>query len=153
MDLLRSALALVIHKNGDVSDSDIDDLLNFYSAKKGISIDRDRYGAVVRAASDRYHQQETSLFICTDSPCLKRTFISPSDPSIETLSKELGCRVEVTGCHWQCEEAPVVTLKTGPESKSFVQCSSSESWQSIRDFISLIPQKRRIDCAEDLQTV
>ena len=135
MDVFRSALSLVIHKNGHVSGEDVDDLIDRYRVKKGITLDKDKYWQAVRAATEHYQRQQYCLFVCTDSRCLAKTFLNPSNSSMQALSHELNCPVEVTGCHWQCDDAPVLTLKVGSQSYSFPDCSSAESWQSARESI------------------
>lgn len=142
MNVSRSALSLVIHKSGNVSSLDIDELLEHYRSRKGINIDREIYREAVKRASDHYNNHVISLFICTDRPCLKGTFVNPSEKSINALAQELKCPIETTGCHWQCDMAPVVTVKKGTQSRSFLQCSSSEEWQSIRDFLSASREER-----------
>lgn len=135
MDISRSALSLVIHKDGNVCAGDIDYVIDFYRVKKGITLDKDKYREAVEVSSVRYKNLAKGLFICTDKPCLRKSFINPSDKSLELLSKEIDCPIEITGCHWQCEQAPVATLKIGTISKSFLRCSSSDSWKSIRQFV------------------
>jgi hypothetical protein len=131
MDVFRSALSLVIHKNGNVLESDVRDLLNHYRGNKGISIDRARYDEFIQLAQRHYANETVKLYICTDAPCLSRTFIHPSKLAIGKLSKELNCPVETSGCHWRCEEAPVVTLKHGQTSRCFVRCDAQENWNRV----------------------
>lgn len=135
MDIHRSALSLVIHKNGNVSECDIDYVLDFYRSNKGISIDAEKYREAVKRACSNYDKHANKLFICTDEPCLKKTFINPAGYSIETLSRKLKCPVETTGCHWHCDSAPVMTLKSDNRSNSFIKCSAA-NWQSVYDSIS-----------------
>jgi hypothetical protein len=146
MDMARSALSLVIRKNGAVSDSDIDYVISFYREKKGITLDQSKYRQAVQVASDKYERLAKGLFVCTDKPCLRKSFVNPSDESIELLSKDIECPIEITGCHWQCEQAPVVTLKVGTASQSLVRCTS-DSWESIRRLIAELSSK-----AEEVQT-
>jgi hypothetical protein len=135
MDVFRSALSLVIHKNGHVLASDVRDLLNHYRANKGVTIDRARFDELIQLAQRQYMKESIKLYVCTDAPCLSKSFIHPSKLAIGQLAKELQCQVETSGCHWQCEEAPVVTLKHGQDSRSFVRCGSSESWASVCESI------------------
>lgn len=136
MDLFRSALSLVIHKNGAVSSNDIHDLLSYYESKKGIKIDEERYKQAVESALLKYKEHELALFICTDKPCLKKISIVPSEENATALSESLGCPVEITGCHWQCRQAPVVTLKSGNCSESVVECLSQEKWQHVKELVA-----------------
>ncbi len=132
MDVFRSALSLVIHKNGKVIAEDVDDLVDRYRVKKGISLDKVRYWQAVKAATENYQRQDNCLFVCTDSRCLAKTFLSPSNASLKELSRDLDCPVEATGCHWQCDDAPVLTLKIGDRRYSIPDCSSAEALQSAR---------------------
>src|SRR4029450_5228504 len=132
MAVFRSALSLVIHKNGNVDREDVDDLIDRYRVKKGITLDKDKYWQAVRAATEHYQRQQYCLFVCTDSRCLAKSSINPSNSSMQALSRELNCPVEVTGCHWQCDDAPVLTLKVGSNSYAIANCSSDETWKAAR---------------------
>lgn len=136
MDVFRSAFSLVIHKAGDVNDADINDLLGFYETNKGITIDHQRYAAVVTSAREKYKKYEKALFICTDGPCLQKTLVNPSESSTKQLSEDLGCPVVTTGCHWQCAFAPVVTAKDQIDSVSFQQCETETKWEGVRAFLA-----------------
>jgi len=132
MDVFRSALSLVIHKNGSVTSADVDDLIERYRVKKGITLDKEKYWQAVRTATEHYQRQEYCLFVCTDSRCLAKTFLNPSNSSLQAVSRELNCPVEVTGCHWQCDDAPVLTLKVGASSYPLTNCSNEEAWRAAR---------------------
>ena len=132
MDVFRSALSLVIHKHGNVDDADIDDLLDFYRSKKGINIDRSFFTAKVDAALSHYESKDRCLFVCSDGPCLERTSLNLSRSGIHSLQSSLDCEVELTGCHWLCDQAPSVTWKTGSRSESFVRCHEEDLKQIVR---------------------
>ena len=142
MNLLRSALSLLIHGKGEVSTGQIDELLDYYGSKRGIHVDREKYEEALVKARERYYANCTNLFVCTDSSCLKKSFLHPSERSLERLGRELGCPVEVTGCHWRCDEAPVVTFKDGAVSKTFTNCSTEADWQKIREHILRATKKQ-----------
>ena len=144
MDVFRSALSLVIHKNGSVTAKDVDDLIERYRVKKGITLDKNRYWQAVRTATEHYQRQEYCLFVCTDSRCLAKTYINPSNASMQALSRELDCPVEVTGCHWQCDDAPVVTLKVGKKSYPITNCDSEETWSVARASILRYLGRRKV---------
>ncbi len=141
MNVMRTALSLTIHKRGAVSVDDAEALLKRYREKKGIFIDREIFKQALGDSRLHFENQTKTLFICTDNSCLRSTFVSPSDSSTQALSRVLNCAVETTGCHWQCADAPVVTFKFGHSTKSFLRCSSLESWHGIRDFISDVEDK------------
>lgn len=132
MDVWRSALAMVIYRNGQVEESDVDGLIERYREKKGIHLDRDIYMQALASATRHYQKSENRLFVCTDIRCLDRSWLCPSRPNLAALESELGCPVEPTGCHWVCEEAPVVTLKRGIQAYRFADCSSKERWDEVR---------------------
>jgi len=132
MDIWRSALAMVIYRNGQVLESDVDGLIERYSEKKGIHLDREIYMQAVASATRHYQKNENRLFVCTDSRCLDRSWLCPSRSNLAALESELECPVEPTGCHWICEEAPVVTLKKGACSYRFSDCSSRERWDEVK---------------------
>ncbi len=144
MDLFRSALSLVIHKNGHVSDADIEDLLNFYRHKKGIYIETERYRSTVEAAIKHYQKNINCLFICTDGPCLDKTFLTLSQISLQALRRELNCPVESSGCHWQCERAPSVTLKAGEESRSFPNCTALHWNETCEHVVALVEKSDQV---------
>lgn len=132
MDIHRSALSMVIHKQGDVTEWDVTDLIQRYQAKKGITLDKERYWQAVRVATEQYKSNVPCLYMCTDSRCLTKAYLSPTGASLEQLSAELGCRVEPTGCQWQCEEAPMLTMKTASGAESLFRINSAESWQAAQ---------------------
>lgn len=141
MDVFKSALSMVIHKNGRVEATDVDDLLNFYREKKGVAIDNQAYWRNIDSARHHYSKEQNKLFVCTDKPCLKNSFINPSGRGLEALAESLGCAVEATGCHWKCEEAPVLTLKIANEQYTFASCSTSEEWSLTQNSICAILQE------------
>jgi hypothetical protein len=143
MDLFKSALSLVIHKNGCVDAADVDDLLNFYREKKGISIDHKAYWRTVDSARHHYSKEQNKLFVCTDKPCLKNSFVNPSGRSLDALAGDLGCDVEATGCQWKCEDAPVLTLKIASEQYTFSRCSTVYLWSGAQSSICAILQEFR----------
>jgi hypothetical protein len=128
MDVFRSALSLVIHKEGNVTETDIDELIARYIAKKGITLDKERYTQAVQSAIDHYQNQEQCLFICTESRCLKNIYLAPSQQNAELIGRMLGCDVVMTGCHYKCELAPVMTLKMQDQCVTLPDCSSEEAW-------------------------
>ncbi|MGD9679694.1 MAG: (2Fe-2S) ferredoxin domain-containing protein [Candidatus Obscuribacterales bacterium] len=138
MDVWRSALAMVIYRNGQVEESDVDGLIERYREKKGIYLDRDIYLQAVASATRHYQKSESRLFVCTDSRCLDRSWLCPSRPNLTALERQLDCPVEATGCHWVCEEAPVVTLKKGSSAYRFEDCSSQERWDEVKSELALL---------------
>jgi hypothetical protein len=144
MDINRSAFSLVIHKNGNVTQSDIDDLLTRYRIHKGLFIDPKDYVEAIRLATERYQQNDNCLFVCTGGSCQKNAALDHSEKGIAKLGEELNCPVELTGCHWQCEHAPVVTLKTADHGQSFTHCSSHVSMElALKSIRALIDQGRK----------
>jgi hypothetical protein len=129
MNVFQSALSLVIYKNGNVQELDIDDLLTRYRLKKGITIEKEIYCQAVEDATQYYKKSEQCLFVCTATPCLKRSYLHASDETMNRLSQELGCEVNVTGCHYQCENGPALTLKINNNSWSFLDISTEEKWR------------------------
>jgi ABC-type proline/glycine betaine transport system substrate-binding protein len=128
MNVFRSALSLVIHKEGNVSTTDIDQLIDRYKVKKGITLDKEKYTQAVDAAVERYQKPEPCLFICTESRCMKNMYIAPSQQNAEVIGRMLDCEVEMTGCHYKCELAPVLTLKKQDGCITFADCSSEMAW-------------------------
>lgn len=139
MDTFRSALSLVIHKKGRVHKSDVDSLLSRYLGR-GVHVDPSEYIQAIRTATKHYWGNTTCLFICTDGPCQKQAVIENSKESLEKLSEELGCPVELTGCHWQCDHASVITLKNDSKCTSFLNCSSYPGWEFVRESVKLLVQ-------------
>lgn len=133
--MFRSALSLTIHKEGTVDEADVDDLIDRYKRRKGIIIDKPAYMQAVAAAVIHYHSRQKCLMVCTDTPCLEKTFLNTGETSAEKLSKQIACPVETTGCHWECEQAPVLTLKNGTDITRFYKCSSerffSDAWSKL----------------------
>lgn len=129
MNVFQSALSLVIYKNGNVQEQDIDDLLARYRLKKGITIEKEVYCHAVESATQYFNKNEQCLFVCTAAPCLKRSYLHASDETMKRLSQELGCEVAVTGCHYQCDNGPALTLKINNSSWSFLDISTEEKWQ------------------------
>jgi hypothetical protein len=127
MDLTRAALSLVIHKQGAVTEIDVDDLLDRYKRKQGIAIDKADFLQALSHALQHYESRTKCLFVCTEGPCQKATFIHTDPTSLQKLSRELGCEVEDTGCHWQCEVAPVLTFKTETTVRRFGSCASEQA--------------------------
>jgi hypothetical protein len=127
MDLYRSALSLVIHKKGSVGEADVDDVISRYRRKRSIVIDKPSYLLALEAALAHYSEQKVCLFVCNEGVCAEKAFVGDAGPSLANLSEQLQCTVEETGCHWQCEGAPVLTLKVDGELISFSHCVSEES--------------------------
>ncbi|MBY0548594.1 MAG: hypothetical protein K2W95_15090 [Candidatus Obscuribacterales bacterium] len=144
MDVFRSALSLVIHKNGNVEERDVTDLLGFYAESKGITICKEAYQRALNEALRQYHDAERKLYVCTDKPCIRSSYLNPAGASLQELSERLGCAVESTGCHWQCENAPVVTLKHQQNKTTYLHCVSERWAEVLRD----IANKRTCAAAE-----
>ena len=138
----RRALSLVLYNNGQVLDSDIDELLEHFRIDKGIEIDREEFVEEVIAASKFFQDFEECLFVCTNVTCTKSSYFEMSMEKWQNLSQLLDCPVVPTGCHWQCEKAPVVTLKTGSDIQSFVKCSTEETWKNTFDSIQNVLRSR-----------
>ena len=141
MNVFSSALSLVIHKEGYVSDEDIADLLLRYREKKGIFIEKDVYDSAVKAALEHYHKKETNLLVCTGKSCLEKSFLHPSRKSLDKLEQMLGCAVETTGCQYRCEAAPIVSLKTECGLTAFENCSDESNWNQALNKISELLKK------------
>lgn len=127
----RRALSFVLHNNGQILESDIDDLLEHFKVDKGIEIDKEEFLYEVKEAKQFFKNFDKCLFVCTNVTCSKLSYFESSKESFENLSKSIDCPVIPTGCHWQCENAPVVTMKKGSQLQSFVNCSNSSSWDSV----------------------
>jgi hypothetical protein len=140
MDILRSALSLVIHRGGKVSIRDITSLIKRYRSKRGIEIDQDEYVRAIKTSTEYYHQERARVFICTDRPCAKRSIFEISEDCLDSLSAKIGCSVITTGCHWQCDDAPVITLKVGDKTKHYLKCETQarrdQVLESIRDLVA-----------------
>lgn len=131
----RSALSLVIYKKGRVTPEDIEKLLARHEREKRYTFDRNRYYLAVKNANAHYWSRAHCVFVCTAEPCQKRTIMDQSPDALAALSTSFGCPVELTGCHWQCDEAPAVTLKSGDTQTHFVECSSPERWEQVQSEI------------------
>ena len=137
MDIFRSALSLVIYKNGSVTEADVDDLIDRYRKKQSIVIEKDSFLQTLRTATEHYEGQTRCLFVCAEGPCLQKQFMEPCEAAVQELSKELGCDVEVTGCHWQCELAPVSTLKVGSTIKVLAKSTAESVCANVRTALAL----------------
>lgn len=135
MDLFSAALSLVIHKQGSVTESDVDDLLERYRTKQSIVVDKEHFQQELSIAQEHYKNRTRCLFVCTELSCRNKTILNLDDNSLQKLSIKLGCDVEATGCHWVCEAAPVLTLKLGSELKTFQNCASQEALHSATEII------------------
>lgn len=119
MDIYQAALSLVIHKNGAVTEADADDLLDRYKRKSGLIVNKAEFMQSLHEATQHYSAQAKCLFVCTEIHCAGKTII-PLDPeSLSALGASLDCAVEPTGCHWQCEFAPVFTIKLSTDAWFF----------------------------------
>lgn len=127
VDLYKSALSLLIHKQGCVSDGDVDDLLERYKKKRSIVIAKGDYLQALSEAKQHYFGTTVCLFVCSEGACAERAYIGAEGPSPALMQEKLGCPVEMTGCHWQCELAPVVTLKIDSRQVCYADCSSAQS--------------------------
>lgn len=132
MNVYRAALSYTIHKKGVVSDTDIEQRLATLREKKGVAIDRQIFKDFIQKSLDFYHKHHTTVFVCTDGPCLKNIHVTPSEKSMNELSEEFGCPVQATGCHWHCSEGPAVTVKHGDRAETFVGCNSAMHWKAIK---------------------
>ena len=144
MKVFESALSLVIYKNGDVQEQDIDDLLIRYRIKKGIIIEKETYRQAVEAATQYFNRHDECLFVCTAAPCLKQSYLHPSNDSMQKVSQELGCEVAVTGCHYQCESGPTMTLKLDKGSSLFLDISTDEKWHAARESMQRLIAAHRL---------
>lgn len=129
-DIFKKAFSLVLNKNGKVSTQDVDELLHHYKVDKNIDIDKSAFVIELALAKKFYSEQEKSLFVCTNVTCKDSTYLEQSESSLNNLAKNLGCQVIKTGCHWQCEYASVVTLKTGEYLTSYTGCNSKIDWEN-----------------------
>ncbi len=136
VNVVRSALSFLIRKRGEVDDAQLEELFEFYRSKKGITMDKEKFLEFLEKASVRLNQHERVLFVCTDSSCLKKIAVTPSEKGLAVVAEEFGCAVEPTGCHWRCDKAPVVTYKSGSDYETFVDCSTAETWQTVKNFVS-----------------
>lgn len=138
MNIFRSALSLVLYKKGKVAQADIDQLLKRYRDSDRIELDAQAYRRAVDAATEHYWRKERCFFICTGRPCDEKSTLDTSDLFLTYLANKLQCPIELTGCHWRCEVAPVATLKLGEMSHSFSIMNES-SWiptvEKVRELI------------------
>ena len=74
MDMFSAALSLVIHKQGSVTQSDVDDLLARYKTKQGIIVDKQLFLQALSKALQHYTCRTRCLFVCTEISCLNKTF-------------------------------------------------------------------------------
>ena len=137
-DNFRRAFSFVLHHNGFVKEADMDELLLHFKVDKGIVINRNEFLLEVEKALDYFHSLENCLFVCTNITCSKKSYFEITETSLIELSKKLDCPVVATGCHWQCENAPVITLKNGTEKNSYVRCSSDKTWNKALDEIKKV---------------
>jgi len=135
MDLFSAALSLVIHKQGSVTESDVDDLLERYRTKQKIIVDQEIFRQELSNALQHYQDRTRCLFVCTEISCRNKTFLDLDDEKLQLLSINLGCDVEATGCHWVCESAPVLTFKLGSELTTFSNCASQGALRSVAETI------------------
>ena len=138
MNVYRSILSFVIHKNGIVSESDIDQRLAVLLDKKGVIVDRQIFKDHVAKSLDFYYKHHTTVLVCTDGPCLKNIAICPSESEFKRLSDIFGCPVQSTGCHWHCANGPAITLKHGAETETFEGCNSSEHWDTVKEKVQTL---------------
>jgi hypothetical protein len=131
MDLFKSALSLVIHKEGDVVEADVDDLISRYKKKRAVDIDKPSYMTALDQALKHYDSRKLCMFVCNEAACAEKAFVGAAGPSMSELESLMPCAVEETGCHWKCELAPVLTLKQGDTQTVFANCSSDQSLHSI----------------------
>lgn len=130
MDLFRSALSLAIHKQGDVAEADVDDVIERYKKRRAVEIDKRHYLEALDLALKHYEAQKSCLFVCNEGACAEKAFVGAAGPSLLELASQMPCSVEETGCHWKCELAPVLTLKSGQGQTVFASCDSDESLKS-----------------------
>lgn len=136
MDIYQAALSLVIHKDGAATETDVDDLLDRYERKSGLLINKAEFMQSLHEATQHYSAQSKCLFVCTEIHCAGKTII-PLDPeSLGALGASLDCAVEATGCHWQCEFAPVFTIKLSAESWLFGSNLSLRDASDLKQVVS-----------------
>ena len=138
MDLFRSALSLAIHKSGDVTDADVDDLISRYKKRRSIDVDKASYLVALDQALKHYHAQRLCMFVCNEATCAEKRFVGGAGPSFLELQQLLPCDVEETGCHWKCESAPVLTLKVGDDQVVFANCDSDDTLRSVIEQASAV---------------
>ena len=143
MEIKRSAYSLVIHQRDCITEEDIDTLLLRIAQKRGVYFEREEYIATVNQAMERYFSEYSRVMICTDSHCLKGKVLDTSEAVLAKLSNALGCPVETTGCHWHCQEAPVITLKYGERDVHYFNCDNDKRVAEVFDTIGKILDRER----------
>jgi Fe2+ or Zn2+ uptake regulation protein len=119
---------------------------------RGLTIDRGDYLHGVKSATNHYLSESNKVFICTDKACASRRTFEPTQDCLRSLSEAIGCHVEVTGCHWQCDHPPVMTLKYGDRSRQYLNCDTetrcAEVFDSMRELVR-IEQSEQIKETEE----
>ncbi|MBY0552213.1 MAG: hypothetical protein K2W95_33345 [Candidatus Obscuribacterales bacterium] len=71
-------------------------------------------------AGEHYSAQAKCRLVCTEIHCAGKTIIplDPESPSAHSV-RRWDSAVEPTGCHWQCELAPVFTIKLSTDAWFF----------------------------------
>ena len=144
MNVRRAALSFVIHKNGAVTNADIEQRLETLRIKKGVTLDSEIFRDFIQKGLEFYHKHHLTVLVCTDGPCLKNSNINPSELTMNQLSEDFGCAVQATGCHWHCSEGPTVTIKNGAEAESYVGCNSAAQWMDIKNKVKVLTEKREL---------
>ncbi|GEM_PF-953560 len=137
LDIRKSALSLVIHKEGRVLIDDINELLERYRLR-GIEIDRAEYIQAIKDSAEYYFSDRARLMICTDGACAKRSYVEHSEASLFEISRNLSCPVLLTGCHWRCEDGPVLALKVGAKNHSYLHCENDSSYLQAQEAMKKI---------------
>lgn len=135
MDIERSALSLMIHKEGHVTEADVSFLIDWYRENRNITIERDVYGEALERVRRFYSEQPVRLMVCTDGPCEKQSCLNTQEGDLSELSEFLGCPVLPTGCHWECEDAAILTLKLGDSHHRFRRLNS---WSELQNVLATI---------------
>jgi hypothetical protein len=138
MNYFQAALSLVIHKTGSVSDWDVDDLIERYRIKQATTVNKRLFLQVLSEATQHYEDKVRCLFICAEGACSQKSLVATTEDSLHRLSEKLGCDVETTGCHWRCQDAPVMMLKTGQATIRFDFCGSELAVKNMYDDVTNI---------------